>query len=282
MILFDYTGMAVSTVLATKLEVNEDIIRHVILNNIRLFKNKFSKYGEVVICSDYGSWRKDVFPNYKANRVKDKEDDDFPWDELWRIIEMVKNELQENFPYKVLNIHKCEADDIIGVLADYTNEFGNYEDVMIISADKDFGQLQKYPNISQYSYITKKFIKIDNPKAFLIDHILHGDGGDGVPNVLSPDDVFIREDIRQGRMTAKKKEQWLTAEDMRKAMGEDVWRNYQRNKKMVDLSETPDYLRTEIINSFENQKVANASKVMPFLMKKKCRLLLEHLGDFIK
>lgn len=281
MILIDYNGMAVSTVLATKLEVNEDIIRHIILNNLRLFKNKFKKYGEVVICCDSGSWRKDIFPNYKANRIKDHEEDDFPWDELWRIIEMVKNEIVENFPYKVVYVPKCEADDIIGTLAEYTNEFGNYEDVMVISADKDFGQLQKWPNISQYSYITKKHIKIDNPKTFLLDHIFHGDGGDGVPNVVSPDDVFIRDDIRQGRVTAKKKEQWLSSNDMRKSMGEDIWRNYQRNKKLVDLSETPPELKEEIINIFENQEVASSSKVMPFLIKKRCRQLLEHLGDFV-
>lgn len=52
-----------------------------------------------------------------------------------------------------------EADDIINSLVEYTQEFGNYEKVMIISGDKDFAQLQKYSNVDQYSPITKSLLK---------------------------------------------------------------------------------------------------------------------------
>jgi len=251
-----------------------------ILNNIRLYRNKFKEtYGEIVICGDgRKNWRKDVFPNYKFKRAENRDKSNVDWNEVFRITNLVFDELSENFPYKTLLVEKCEADDIIATLVEKTQEFGEYEKVMIVSSDKDFAQLQKYENVYQYSPMKKGLVVEKNPRKQLLELILKGDQSDGIPNVLSPDNSFV-EGIRQTplRQTAIEK---LT-EDLN-SMGEAVYRNYCRNKKLIDLSEAPDFVKSEILNTFEEQdRWSNRSKVFPFLVEKRCRMLIEDVEDFI-
>lgn len=251
-----------------------------ILNSIRMYRSKYkATYGEIVVCSDGGNnWRKQVYPQYKFKRATNREESKVDWKEIFRITNMVLDEIKDNFPYKVVHLDECEADDIIGVLVENTQEFGNNERVLIVSADKDFGQLQKYPNVAQYSPMKKKFIKEDNPRKQLLELILKGDQADGIPNVLSSDDSFTA-GIRQKPLRQKVIDQLF--EDIN-SQGEEVYRNYIRNKKLIDLSETPDRLREKIIYTYNNQdRWENRSKVMPYFISKRCRQLLEDIGEFI-
>lgn len=253
-----------------------------ILNTIRMYRQKFKEYGEVVIVADGGgNWRKEVYPEYKFKRKSNREESNIDWDEAFRIINMVLQEIKDNLPYKVIHQWGCEADDSIAEIVKWTQEFGNYEKVMIVSADKDFKQLQKFDNVRQFSPMTKKLVKVDNPRLELEEHILGGDAGDGVPNVLSDDKVFA-EGRRQGILTAKKKEALLN-DPM--AFGEEVYRNYLRNKKMIDITESsamPDHIRKEIINNFENQDKSDyKKKVLNYFIKYQCRNLIEVLDEFI-
>jgi 5'-3' exonuclease len=281
MIILDYNGIAVGAVLAQKAEVNEDLIRHIILNQIRLYNHKFrDDYGQMVIACEGGSWRKEVFPQYKAVRKKSRDNDDMDWDTLFKIINQVTEDLKNNFPYKVIKVRGAEADDIIGTLAEETQEFGKHEPVMIISADKDFLQLQKYDNVRQFSPMQKKFLTEPNPRKYLFEHILKGDSGDGVPNCLSGDNVFV-DSIRQSPVTKKKLEQWLeVADDLENNMDYETYRNYLRNKKMIDLAEAPASLKQEIINTYENSKTAPKMKVLNYLIKKRCKQLIECVEEF--
>jgi hypothetical protein len=283
MILIDYSGISIAPVAMGQAHYgDENLIRHMILNSIRMYRQKFKEYGEVVIVADGGgNWRKDLYPEYKGKRKANRDESKIDWDEAFRIINMVLQELKDNFPYKVIHQWGCEADDSIAEIVHWTQEFGNYEKVMIVSADKDFRQLQVFDNVYQYSPMTKKLMKEDNPRLYLAEHILTGDSGDGVPNVLSDDDTFLVEGKRQNVLSKKKKEQLL---DDPKALGEQVYRNYMRNKTMIDLitPSCPDPVRREIINSFESQdEWQKKGKVFPYLVEKKCRLLVESVQEFI-
>jgi len=283
MILIDYNAVAIGNLVVQRLNVDENLIRHMILNSIRMYRQKFqNEYGEVVIVADgAGNWRRDVFPQYKYKRRKNREESSIDWNEAFRIINMVRDEIRDHFPYKVMHMPKCEADDVIAKLALETQEFGKHEPVMIISADHDFIQLHKYDNIKQYSPMLKKFVKDKNPRLYSMTHIFKGDGGDGVPNVLSDDNVFVDE-RRQTPITKKKLDVWLEAEDLQKVMGDTIYRNYLRNKKMIDLTETPDAIKEEIINSFESQDPKkNKGKVFPYLVQKRCKRLVECVQEFI-
>jgi len=280
MIIIDYNGIAISNIVTQKLDIDENLIRHMILNSIRMYRSKFKdKFGEVVIASDAGNnWRYQAFPQYKASRKKNRKESKMDWNEVFRITNMVWDELTENFPYKTIKVNGCEADDIIGVLAYNTQEFGQHEDVMIISADKDFAQLQKFDNVSQFSPMQKKYIKVEHPRKQLLELILKGDTSDGVPNVLSGDNVFVDGE----RQTPLRKPVMEALMEDPSSQGPDVLRNIQRNRKLIDLSSTPQELKDEILSCFNSQdKYEYRGKVFPYLVEKRCRRLIDDIKDFI-
>ena len=283
MILIDFSGIAIATIAVNKVN-DESMLRHMMLNSIRMYRTKFKKdYGEVVLAIDSGNnWRRNYFPQYKANRRKDRSESDFDWGEAFRILHMVHEEIKENFPYKVIKIDECEADDIIGTLVENTQEFGEYEDVMIVSSDHDFKQLQKYPNVKQFSPMMKKAVVEDNPRMNLTLKILTGDGGDGVPNVLSDDDVFV-EGRRQTPLSKKKKEAILEDLSEGELLYAASWyRNYCRNETLIDLTKTPDRLKEKILEEYKNQDpLKNKGMVLPFLINKNMKMLIESVEEFI-
>lgn len=285
MILLDFNGIAISNIVTQQMGADENLLRHMILNSIRMYRRKHrNKYGEIVICCDAGNnWRRDVFPQYKYKRRKDRGESSMDWDGIFKILNKVRAEIEENFPYKFMMVDKCEADDVIAQLVFHTQEFGNYENVLIVSSDKDFTQLQVFENVDQYSPMRGTFIDDKNPRLTLLKHILTGDGSDGVPNVLSDDDCFV-EGRRQRPLRNKVIDQVVKSEDPLscEVMTEEMKRNFHRNKKMIDLTELPDSLKMEIINKYENQDPSeNKSKVLGYLVENKCRRLIEDLEDFV-
>jgi len=283
MIIVDYSGLAIATIVVNKVD-DENLLRHMILNSLRQYRVKYKKdFGELVLAIDgKNNWRRGYYPQYKANRKKKREADTFDWAKAFSIMHDIKEEILVNFPYKVIEVDECEADDIIGELCANTQEFGQYEDVMIISADKDFLQLQRYPNVRQYSPLLKKEYKEDAPMVGLMEKIMTGDAGDGVPNVLSDDDVFV-EGRRQTPLSKKKKE--AIKEDL--AEGELLYaaswyRNYQRNETLIDLSKTPDRLKLQIIEKYNSQdQQNNKGLVFPYLINKNMKMLIESVEEFI-
>ena len=279
MILLDYNAIAISNVVTQKLDIDENLVRHMILNSIRMYRSKHKqKFGEVVICTDgFKNWRRDAFPPYKHKRKDARKESKIDWNELFRITNLVLEEIKENLPYKVVEVEEVEADDIIGTLCEDSQEFGKGEDILIVSSDKDFVQLQKYSNVSQYSPMKKSMIKEKLPRKQLMELILKGDTSDGVPNVLSGDNVFV-EGIRQTplRQAAIDK---LTTDP--KCMGDEIYRNYLRNKKLIDLTETPEPLKQKIINNFTIQKPSSGKNILNYLMEKRCKMLIESVGDFV-
>jgi len=282
MILVDFNGIAIATVVINKV-IDEEMIRHMILNSLRMYNLKFRKeYGEMILCCDSrNNWRREYYPQYKAGRRKGRTESDIDWNKAFDILNKVRSEIRENFPYKVIEVEGCEADDIIGTLVANTQAFGQYEDVKIVSADGDFKQLQVYKNVSQFSPLLKKDVVDASPKLNLRIKIIKGDAGDGVPNVLSDDNVFV-EGVRQTPVT-KKKLEGIIQELEQDAVIYDTWyRNFQRNRTLIDLSYTPDHLKSKIINEYQAQKPAsNRSLVLPFLINKNMKQLIESVEEFL-
>ena len=281
MILLDYSQIAISNIMVQKLN-DEDMIRHMILNSIRMYNKRHrDEYGQMVICADgMNTWRKEYYPQYKAARKKNRDNSSMDWNEIFRILHLVRDEIRENLPYKVIHMDGCEADDIIGTLAMQTQEFGMHEPVMIISSDKDFIQLQKFKNVKQFSPIQKKNVVDKNPRTYLWNHVFRGDSGDGIPNVLSGDDTFVSES-KQTPLRQTRIDDWIhNAERLREVMPEELFRNYQRNRKLIDLAEIPEDIQKNIINTFNGQKVPMKMKVLNYLIKKRCTNLIEVAEEF--
>ena len=281
MILVDMNQVTISNLMIQMKDepLSEDLVRHMVLNSLRSYKTKFSKdFGELVLCyDDKHCWRKDYFPYYKQNRKKARSESSLDWNELFDILTKIQNELEENFPYKVLKINGAEADDIIAILSNKISSTPNlYEDVLIISGDKDFIQLHQKENIKQYSPTLKKYVVDENPEQYKFEHIIRGDKGDGVPNVLSQDTVFV-EDLRQRPITKKKLTEW---KENGIPEGE-IKRNYQRNKTLIDFDSIPNELGELIYNKWVDKITQNdKSKILPYFMKHRLKELTEKLGDF--
>ena len=277
MILLDFSQTMIGSFMAMgkgSIVVEEDLLRHTVLNSIRQYKHQFRHvdHGGFVICCDSPkNWRKESFPEYKANRKKRRETDSTDWTSLFEFLHQMIADLREYFPYKVMRVERAEADDIIAVLTQ--EEMKN--PTTIISSDKDYIQLQKYEGVQQWSPLTKSFVK-GNPEESLWEKLIKGDVGDGVPNILSSDDTLVTEGKRQRPVSKKKMELWKTD---RSDWNEDMKRNFNRNEMMVDLEKTPESIRINIINQFREQ-VPPHGRLMEYFTEKRLKNLMEHLDEF--
>ena len=274
--LVDFSQIVIgSYMMAAKFsDANIDVVRPAVLNTLRLYRTKFvSEYGELILCcDDRKTWRKEIFPNYKASRKKTRAAASINWENLYVCLNQLKDELTEWFPYKLIQVEKAEADDVIAILVELINERS-----VILSSDKDFVQLHKF-NIRQYSPIQKKFIEGD-PKWSLHEKIIKGDVGDGVPNIMSDDNVFIDEGRRQKPITKKKVDAWYELDpDM--YCSSEMLRNYNRNKQLVDLGEVPESIRINITKQFETTAVGDRKRLLTYFINHRLKNLTESLSEF--
>lgn len=298
MILVDYSQVALAAILTFQQDLksgdNEKIInliRHVTLSSIKAYKKKYSKeYGEVVLCCDGRQyWRRDYFPYYKAGRKKARDKSDLPWTLIFDTLSQMREDIAKYFPYRVIHLDRAEADDIIAVMAKYTQEnllieqglVTEPQKVLILSSDHDFIQLQKYDNVVQWSPNTKKFVKANKREVHekRITHIVKA-GDDGIPNILSSDDVFMLEGVRQKSVSAKRLQEFIDNGFLACKTDEER-RNYQRNTVLVDFDHIPEDISESIVQAYLNNKPkGDKMSAMKYLMEHRCRLLLEEIEEF--
>jgi len=299
MILLDFSQVFIGSFMqvAKHEPPDEDMVRHVALNTIRFYNKKYKEeYGDMVVCCDhYHTWRKEFFPPYKATRKLKREKDEkdyisgkvtYTWDELFKSLNKVRDEIRESLPYTVMHVEQCEADDVIATLCKYFqteetiptgngNLFEEKQKILIISSDKDFIQLQHFGNVNQFSPLAKKNLIHKDPVDFLEEHIISGDRSDGVPNVLSSDDCFVQ-GLRQSPLTKKRlsiiKEGNLSEKER---IG------YSRNKTLIDLSQIPEKIETSIINQWKTTDQCKDRKhILNYFIKFRLKNLMDVIEDF--
>ena len=281
MILVDLNQVLISNLMAqTRGQLNglpdKDMLRHMVLNSIRGYNLKFKEeYGTQVLCADGANpWRRDIFLNYKFKRKQNRDESSIDWSALFQMIGEIRDEIAQNFSYIVLHIDKVEADDIIAVLV---KEYHSKEKIMIISGDKDFIQLHRYPNVKQYAPIQKKFVEDEDPIKYLHEQIIKGDRSDGVPNILSADDVFVT-GTKQKPINKKRLEEWANIENI--PLGSETKKYYERNKKLIDLGEIPGLIYNDILNKYKTYTVPSRSLLLTYFIENKLKSLIENINDF--
>jgi hypothetical protein len=296
MILVDYSQVALSNILSFQRELKgtdsevKNLIRHVVLSTLKSYKKKYGReYGEIVICCDGRKyWRRDIFPHYKAGRKKARENSDLNWTLIFDTMSEIRNDIAAHFPYKVIHLEHSEADDVIAVLAKWTQTnalvtqglFEEPQKVLILSSDGDFIQLQKWDNINQYSPMQKKQIKANKREVYekYITHVVKA-GDDGIPNILSKDDVFVIGE-RQKSVSAKRLAEFLEI-GFDACKNDDERRNWHRNVQLIDFEQIPENVSTDIIDTYVKSKpTGDKMTIMNYLIENKCRLLLDELEDF--
>ena len=280
MILIDLNQVCIANILQEIKQIKKIeplLVKHMILSTLLFYRKKFRiEYGELVICCDSKhSWRKDIFPFYKANRKNNRAKDDIDWNGIFEVINSVTDDLKTKFPYAVLNVEHAEADDIIGVLS---KNYYRDQKVMIVSSDKDFIQLHKYYNVKQYSPTQKKILNSIDPNHYLSEHIMKGDRGDGIPNFLSDDDTFVT-DKRSKKILKTKLQAWKNL-DPTEFCDQKMYRGWKRNQQLVDLSHTPQDIKQKIVDQYDTYEYNQRDKLLNYFIQNKLRNLIEHIGDF--
>jgi hypothetical protein len=286
MILVDFSNVIYGSIFAqTKggaIQDNE-LLRHMVCNSLRKLKEKHGrKYGRMVLCFDSGNpWRREYYPHYKAKRKAqraEKNQDDVR--EMFDFMNQLQRDLEDYSPYPCVYASRCEADDVVAVLAMKTASEG--EDVLIVSQDTDFYQLHSN-RISQYLNRKNKIVSCECPNDELNEKIARGDSSDSIPNCLSDDDVFVTEGKRQKPMRASVvaqvvRGQFPTAE---------AKRNWDRNKKLIDLTEIPEEYSQLIVDEYDSAadaKYPSTTRGMDFykyLASNKMHILAEQAQVFM-
>tara|TARA_R100001440_G_scaffold46825_1_gene66610 strand:- start:1328 stop:2170 length:843 start_codon:yes stop_codon:yes gene_type:complete len=280
MILIDLNQVCIANILQEIKQIKKIeplLVKHMILSTLLFYRRKFKdQYGDLVICCDSKrSWRKDIFPFYKANRKTNRAKDDIDWNGIFEVINSLTDDLVKQFPYAVIQVDQAEADDIIGTLV---KNYYRDQKIMIVSSDKDFLQLQKYFNVNQYSPTQKKLLQSKDPNGYLREHIMKGDRGDGVPNFLSDDDTFVT-DKRSKKILKTKLEAWKTLDPI-EFCDEKMLRGWKRNEQLVDLTHTPIDIKQKIVDKFDTYEYNRRDKLLNYFIQNKLRNLIEHIGEF--
>jgi len=297
MILVDYSQVALAAILTFQRELKgteaevKNLIRHVTLSTLKSYKKKYGKeYGEMVICCDGRKyWRKEFFPNYKASRKKNREASDLDWKLIFDTLSEMRDDLAVYFPYRVIHVEQAEADDVIAVMTKWLQNNNQCiqglveepQKILILSSDKDFKQLQLYPTVKQWSPMQKKYVTATQKEIneFMIEHIVKGDSGDGIPNILSKDDVFVNAE-RQKTVSSKRLQEFID-NGFKACRNDEERRNWHRNSTLVAFEHIPEEVTQNIVQAYLNTKPNNDKmKIMNYLMEHRCRLLLDEIEDF--
>jgi len=262
----------------TNTKVDVDLLRHMVLNTIRSLRLKFQDYGELIICCDSKKvWRKEVFPHYKANRKKTRDSSELDWTLIFNSLNQIKQELKDNFHYRVIQVEGAEADDVIGTLVIKNGQLLNTgEQILILSGDKDFIQLQVFGNVTQYDPIRKKSLANENPILFTRELILSGDTGDGIPNILSPDDCFVT----GTRQKPLRLDRFRDMNNPRLELTGEMLTNWKRNEQLIDLTFTPEAIQEQILLQYDMEKGKGKDKILPYLINNKLKILIERVNEF--
>lgn len=279
MLLIDLNQVVLSGLLvqiSPKDVLNEDLIRHIVLNTLRNNIKKFKEYNEVVICCDSRNyWRKKYYKHYKSHRKEIREKSALDWNLIFKTLNQIKQDLREYFPYKVVEVDGAEADDVIAVL---TSRHSMSESVLILSSDSDYKQLHQYKNVKQYNPTLGVYVKSHDPVSELTEKVIKGDRGDNIPNILSNDDVFLTK-TRQKPITAKLLQSLLNS-GVESQLTEEQLLNYKRNRILIDFNFIPLDIKTNIIAEYENVTPSPRKNIYKYMVKNKLSMLLEHIGDF--
>jgi len=132
---------------------------------------------KVVMAEDFGSWRKDIDKEYKAQRKafrESKEDADW-WTEMYGEFNDFIPKLEMCLPWNFIKIYKMESDDIASMVVRYLEA----DEKILVSSDEDWQQLCVIPNVKVFSPYTKKYKIIKNPEKILLKKI-KGDVSDNL------------------------------------------------------------------------------------------------------
>lgn len=287
---------------ASSLDEKIGLAFHIMFNSIKKAHNMFNG-GHVVFCMEGRSWRKDVYEPYKKNRkvvadkrsAKEKEEDEFWWEAYDDFLKFVS----EQSNCSAVRSPNAEADDVIALWIEAHKNDKN----IIVSTDSDFYQLIN-PNVSLYNGVTNQIITvngfydekdkpiIDNktklpktapePEWLLFEKCIRGDSSDNVfsafpkARVTKIREAFNDRDNQGFVWNNFMLNRWTDHEGNEQRVKDC----YERNKKLIDLTQQPEEVRAEVFQQIvEAQKQKKIDQVGVRFMKFCNRYSLTRLAE---
>jgi len=264
MILVDANQIAISHLMVRqKIEdgINIDSVRRSIIKVLARIQKQFGpEYGKMVLCyDDKNYWRSQVFPYYKKNRKQEREASKYDWDLVFSVLNRIRDEIRRHLPFYVIQVHGAEADDVIATLARSLAT----DKILVLSADKDFIQLQRDKRVKQYDPIRNRWIENEDPIHYLQEHIVRGDRSDGIPNILTCDDAIVN-----GKAQKKMSKEKISA--LASMKPEDFTnfirlRNWKRNSELIDFSNIPSNIKNNILMKFTKYRLNKSIDLQYFI-----------------
>ena len=256
-------------------DVDISLIRHVFFRSIIALNKKF-KPDDIVICGEGRSWRKDVYPHYKAHRKKGRDKSPYDFDKIFPMINQIIDEINEFMPWKAVSHKRAEADDIIGQIGRRHAMSGGK--VVIVSSDHDFKQLHEFGNVVQWNPTMKKLVR--GEPGYLKTHIIKGDSGDGIENILTDGGTLITEGKRQTPIRKMFLDACMAMHEDELIAHPDLSENYQRNRELIDLSYTPQDIKLDINKMYdEYDGQGDRKKVFNYFIKNKLKNLMGDINN---
>lgn len=289
LMIVDTSNIAVATLMAnfvpkTQNDINIDIVRHLICDTIRQNVMRFkSEYPDIVLALDSNKyWRKTVAPYYKKKRKEEHEKSEWDWDRLNSFLNPVYGEVREFLPYKALQVDYAEGDDVIGVLTKKAVAEGRR--VLVVSADGDGVQLQKYSGVMQWSPTQKKWVKpkYGTPQNDLRMKIIKGDKKDSIASIKSRSDYVATrvEGERAPSIMQKELDVWLDAVDPTLDMTPEMAARYKENERLRDFDFIPKDVANSILEAYNAPKLGNKSKMHKYFVSNRMVRMVEKISDF--
>lgn len=306
MIIIDFSQMAINAI-TVELKGNDlspenpetmSSIRHIFFNSFLNFKRKYySQYGPEIVfavdCKDVPYWRKELFPHYKANRKKEKENSLYDWKFINQAIDVLKAELKEVFPYKVIEAPGAEADDVVAVISEWVSKnrlvtcgvVEDFEPILLASSDSDYSQLMVFPNVRQHSFKTRALLPQYSLRELyeqMVTKIVCGERGDGIPNILSPEDSFVTGTRQKQILKEKFLNPLIKSSKFKQDLSEEAYKRFDLNKRLIDFNYIPDDVRALILGTYDlyvpNKK--DSSKLMKYLSTNRLNQILRRADEF--
>lgn len=272
-LLIDWSNLAMRNLLVMPYDPT-DQVKFVSWKNmmLRSLKKIFKEHeaSKVIICLEgHGNWRKQYYPEYKANRVGAREASKIDFDAFFKAQdEFVGNLAALLSNVQFLRVPHAEADDLIGVI---TKKYPNWK-ITLISSDRDFYQLYKYSNYRQYDAIKGKYIEVLDPINYLLEKIILGDAGDNVPKLKAGVGPKTAEKIINSEEGL---EEWLKLENLEA--------EFERNTTLISFDFIPEEVQNDITKAVDAWKGTKfkPSEMMNFLVKNSCGGMMSEIGVLV-
>lgn len=235
---------------------------------------------EIIFCYDGNNyWQKVVSPYYKCRR-KDRKPDGKDWDGYREYMDSVRDELKKYYPFMILqfkdimwyqketdklNVSGIEADDVIGVLAKRFSLEGR--NVIVMTGDGDFTQLDYLDNLSIYDFESKKIVAEHGCGAFdLVHKIVNGDAKDDVANINSRSNYWeTRVDGERQDSAKALARQCCEVDDPLTILNEEQQKRYIENRVLKDFNFIPRDLVDSINEKYDNYIMNKPTQLYQFM-----------------